>query len=226
MSEVLLALDTATEACSAALWIDGAVTSRFEVSPRAHTRLLLPMAEQLLHEAGQRPADLDAVVLSRGPGSFTGVRIAASVAQGIAFATSIPIVPVSTLATLAQGAFRRCNATRVAAAIDARMNQVYFACFEQRDGLLRALTDEAVLDPAAVRLADDGPWHGAGSGWAAYADAMPQVDGEADRRNDQQYPHAQDLLQLGVAAWRVGEGVAPELAVPVYLRDKVAHQPS
>ena len=141
----ILALDTATEACSAALLIDGEIRERFEIAPRAHARLLLPMLEDLLAEAGLKPAQLDAIAFGRGPGSFTGLRIAASVAQGIAFAADLPVLPVSTLAALAWPALRAARADQVFAAIDARMGEIYCAGFGlAAQGELLMLSEEQV----------------------------------------------------------------------------------
>ena len=121
----LLALDTATEACSAAVLADGEVLERYELAPRRHAALILPMIESVLAEAGLEISQLDAIAVGRGPGAFTGVRIAIGIAQGIAFAADLPVALVSTLAALALGTARDTGATRIAAALDARMGEIY-----------------------------------------------------------------------------------------------------
>lgn len=217
----LLALDTATEACSVALLHDGNVISRYEVIPRLHAQRLLPMIEMLRAEAGIALSAIDALAFGRGPGAFTGVRIAIGVVQGLAFALQRPVLPVSNLAVLAQRAHREFAATQVAAAIDARMNEVYWGCYrlEQNEMCLQGL--EAVLAPELAGLPEfaEGNWFGAGTGWGAYPDRLPA--GMADSAGDL-LPHAQDLLQLAGFAWRRGEGLEAQDAQPVYLRDNVA----
>lgn len=143
----LLALDTATEACSVALLHDGKVTSHYEVIPRLHAQKLLPMIKQLLEDAGTSLSAVDAIAFGRGPGAFTGVRIAIGVVQGLAFALERPVLPVSNLAVLAQRALREHGARQVAAAIDARMDEVYWGCYRETDGEMRLAGVEAVLPP-------------------------------------------------------------------------------
>ena len=128
----ILAIDTATEACSAALWNDGAQSAHFEICPREHTQRILPLVQEVLTESGTTLSELDALAFGRGPGSFTGVRIGIGIAQGLALGAELPMIGVSTLATMAQGAWRKTGATRVLAAIDARMGEVYWAEY-QRD---------------------------------------------------------------------------------------------
>src|SRR3569833_3307602 len=125
----LLAIDTATEACSAALYLDGAVNKRYVLAPREHALLILPMIDELLRDANLSPLELDAVAFGRGPGAFTGLRIAAGVAQGIAYGADLPVVPVSSLAALAQGCYRERGVTRVLATIDARIGEVYWGAY-------------------------------------------------------------------------------------------------
>ena len=216
----LLALETATEACSVALWLDGEVLERFEIAPRRHAELTLPWAEQLLADAGVAKSQLDAIAIGRGPGAFTGVRLAIAIGQGIALALDRPIVPVSTLAALALQA----PGPRVLAAIDARMGEVYSASFELRDGGAVPLDAERVAAPDAVQLIAEGEgWHGVGTGFAAQDHALASrlrphfasIDANA-------LPHAADVARLGVLAFARGEAVAPELAEPAYLRNNVA----
>src|SRR5688572_19663487 len=160
----LLALETATEACSVALWLDGEVLERFDIVPRRHAELTLPWAEELLAEAGVKKSQLDAIAIGRGPGAFTGVRLAVAIGQGIALALDRPVVPVSTLAALALQA----SGPRVLAAIDARMGEVYAAAFEVREGDAIALDAERVGAPGTIELpGDEGGWHGVGTGFAA-----------------------------------------------------------
>ncbi len=220
----LLALDTATEAVSAALWIDGATRARHAVAPREQARRILPMIEALLAEAGLCPAGLDAVAFGRGPGSFTGVRIAAGVAQGIAFAADLPVVPVSTLAALAQAALgTERQADGVLAAIDARMNEVYHALYVRgADGLATAEGEEAVGPAGRIAVPAAGRWLAAGTGWDSDREALAarlgdRLAGDSGVR----HPAAADMLALAVRDFDAGVRLAPEQAVPVYLRDKV-----
>jgi len=216
----LLALDTATEACSVALLHDGKVLSHYEVIPRLHAQKLLPMIQQMLSEAGIALSAVDAIAFGRGPGAFTGVRIAVGVVQGLAFALERPVLPVSNLALLAQRALREQGATQVAAAIDARMDEVYWGCYRETSGEMRLVGEEAVLPPGSVALpaGASGDWFGAGTGWG-YAD---RINVCLQAQDATMLPHALDLLALARFAWQRGEAVAADEAQPVYLRDKVA----
>ena len=218
----LLAFETATEGCSVAVWVDGDVRERFQVAPRRHAELALPWAEQLLAEAGVAKAQLDAIAVGRGPGAFTGVRLAIAIAQGIALALDRPLVPVSTLAVLAAGA--PSDATRILAAIDARMGEVYSGAFERREGGLVAVLDEAVSPPGAVALPGDaGDWHGVGTGFAAGEAALQASLGTRLADVDATaLPRASDLARLAAAAFARGEALPPERVEPAYLRNHVA----
>ena len=221
----LLALDTATEACSAALLIDGEVRERFEIAPRDHARLLLPMAQSLLDEAGLKVGGLDAIAFGRGPGSFTGVRIAASITQGVAFAASLPVIPVSSLAALAQGLLPHAEAgERLLAAIDARMDEVYWGAFTLgAEGLVVPSGEERVVPPDAVPLPDGDGWFGVGTGWGSYGVQLAARLGDRVRGSESDhFPRAAAVARLAVADWQAGRTVAPEFAIPVYLRDQVA----
>lgn len=221
----LLAIETATEACSVALYLDGDVREEFRIAPREHAKLVLGMAESLLVDAGLKLADMDALAFGRGPGAFTGVRIATSVVQGMAFAAELPVVPVSTLAALAQGAQREFGWQRVAAAIDARMNEVYWASYENLDGLMQPLQQERVCSPDKVPELDGKGWYGIGSGWLTFADALAARVGDSvvETKGDF-YPHAHDVAVLAADAVAQGLAVSAEQALPVYLRDQVVHQ--
>lgn len=216
----LLALDTATEACSVALLHDGKITSHYEVIPRLHAQKLLPMIKQLLLEAGTTLSAVDAIAFGRGPGAFTGVRIAIGVVQGLAFALERPVLPVSNLAALAQRALREQGASQVAAAIDARMDEVYWGCYRETAGEMRLVGVEAVQPPEAAQLPGDatGEWFGAGTGWG-YGE---RIGVKTVGQDATLLPHAQDLLALARFAWERGEAIAADQAQPVYLRDKVA----
>jgi tRNA threonylcarbamoyladenosine biosynthesis protein TsaB len=224
----LLAFETSTEACSVALWLDGEVRERYELAPRRHAELSLPWAEQLLDEAGLKRSQLDAIAIGRGPGAFTGVRLAIALAQGIALALDKPIVPVSTLAVLAMRAramdVAQTPTQRVFAAIDARMGEVYTAAFELRGDEANLLDTEVVLAPdAAIVPGEEDDWFGVGTGFAAGDAALrarlsarfAAIDAEA-------LPHAADLARLAAAAYARGEAVAPERVEPAYLRNNVA----
>ncbi|MDD5275682.1 MAG: tRNA (adenosine(37)-N6)-threonylcarbamoyltransferase complex dimerization subunit type 1 TsaB [Methylovulum sp.] len=220
----LLAVETSTEACSAALFIDGAVFERFEVKPREHTRLILPMIESLMDDAGLRPQQLDALAFSRGPGSFTGVRIATGVIHGIALGADLPVVPVSTLAAIAQNYFDN-NAGNIAfTAMDARMGEIFWGVY-QRDGqgFSELLGEEAVSYAERIEFPDV-CGIGVGSGWAVYQQQLSgRLHGRVERYVvDDVLPRAGAIARLGARYYQLGLAVAVEQAMPVYLRDKVA----
>ncbi|BEE13670.1 tRNA (adenosine(37)-N6)-threonylcarbamoyltransferase complex dimerization subunit type 1 TsaB [Aeromonas veronii] len=219
----ILAVDTATEACSAALLVGDKLFSRWEEAPRDHTRKILPMVQAVLEDAGISLSDLDAIAFGRGPGSFTGVRIGISVAQGLAFGAGVPLIGISTLAAMAQGAYRLDGAEQVLTAIDARMNEVYFGRYELIDGRMQLVGDEVVSEPAAlvdVRGKLAGLVTCVGTGFETYGETL---SGLADELAESQvrFPAAEDMLPLARAAWLAGEAVPVEQAQPVYLRDKV-----
>lgn len=217
----LLALDTATEACSVALLHDGKVLSHYEVAPRLHAQRLLPMIQELLGEAGLALSAVDAIAFGRGPGAFTGVRIAIGVVQGLAFALDRPVLPVSNLAVLAQRALREHGAQQVAAAIDARMDEVYWGCYAAEQGEMCLQGLEAVLAPELAQLprGASGDWFAAGTGWGTYG---ARIALQPCGSEPAMLPHAQDLLSLATFAWARGEALPADQAQPVYLRDNVA----
>lgn len=217
----LLAFDTATEACSVALWLDGSARERVEMHNQ-HSERLLTMIDMLLAEAGMTLSQLDAIAFGRGPGSFTGLRIGAGVAQGLAFAAGLPVAPVSSLAALAQGV----EAGRILAAIDARMQQVYWGAFLRNDeGVVQPQVDEAVLSPERIVLPDDAGWIGAGSGWDAYAPVLTARFGNRVQAwRPGRYPTAIAVALLAATALRSGPGMAAEAVAPVYIRDEVAEK--
>jgi tRNA threonylcarbamoyladenosine biosynthesis protein TsaB len=221
----ILAIDTATEACSAALLLDGAVTERFVVQPRGHGELILGMMDELLSEAGLAVGELDALAFGRGPGAFTGVRIGTGVAQGTAFAADLPLLPVSNLAALAHRCYREQGASRVLAALDARMGEVYWGIYECRGlGQVTLLGEELVAGPDALPPLPPGEgWQAAGHGWDSYGDALKARMGMAP---GDIHPgllcSAHDIVLLGAADYGNGKTVPAEAGLPVYLRDKVA----
>ncbi|MES2720785.1 MAG: tRNA (adenosine(37)-N6)-threonylcarbamoyltransferase complex dimerization subunit type 1 TsaB [Pseudomonadota bacterium] len=237
----LLALETATEHCSVAIWQRDAAgqvqtLARRQHAPRQQTELILPMVDELLAESGLALTQFTAVAYSCGPGAFTGVRIAAAVAQGLAFGAGLPVVPVSSLKTLAQAAYRQHGARAVLAAFDARMQEIYAGAYAlDADGLMQAITPEVAGAPAtlpavlvtawAAHLAGQTGGSGAagvaaGSGWATYGDSLVQTFAVQQVYADLA-PDAEDVATLAFAAVQAGKAVAPELALPVYLRDDV-----
>ena len=219
----ILALDTSTDACSVALSIDGEVTEDFRIIPRQHTKQLLPMVEQMLAGAELKVSQLDAIAFGRGPGSFAGIRIATGVAQGLAFAAELPVIPVSTLRAIALKAAREYQVERVVSTLDARMNELYCCAYEMQSGLPVALIDEQVSAPGDIVL-PEGDWFAAGKGWV-YLDDMSDAVKQAVAANEpviDVYPAAAMMVELAVAQFAAGEAVEPEQALPVYLRDEVA----
>lgn len=236
----LLAIDTSGPLCSAALLIDGSLSQRLEQAPRRQGELILSMMDALLREAGLVPRDLDALAFGRGPGSFTGLRIAAAVIQGVAFGAGLPVVGVSTLAALAQGCRRSIGAERALCAFDARMGEVYWGAYEADEaGLMRPLCADRVCVPDAVWLpetdadaaaktdAKTGGWCAVGSGWSTYHDLLMlrvgRTVGQAHAGRDCE---ARDIAVLAADAFAHGRALPPEQALPVYLRNQVAAVPT
>lgn len=219
----ILGLDTSGETCSAALLVAGRLTQRLERAPRRHGDLILDMFASLLEERNLTLKDLDAIAFGRGPGSFTGVRIAVAVAQGVAFGAGLPTLPVSTLAALAQGEWRRSGRRRVLAALDARMGELYWGSFELGpEGLMRPLGAERVCPPGEVPPPPGRGWWGVGPGWSAHGEALSsRFAALLNGVSADAICEAQDIVRMaGLAAARGGL-VSPELAQPVYLRDRV-----
>lgn len=215
----LLALDTCSESCSAALSIDNQVYQAQTLTRQGHSKLILGMIESLFNQAGVTPAQLNQVIYGRGPGSFTGVRISASVAQGIAFAHDLPVCGVSTLAAIAQQAMDDYQADRVAVAMDARMDEVYFARFTGHAGLAQIDGEEQVIAPQEALVTGDG-WFGAGSGFHEYAERLAQVSTKCEQVEPALLPQAVAMLKLA----SVQQAGPAAQALPVYLRDNVAHK--
>jgi tRNA threonylcarbamoyladenosine biosynthesis protein TsaB len=222
MAMNLLAIDTSTECGSVALAVQGQVLQRSAVLPRQHAEQLLPWIDELLAEGGLGRTQIDAIAVGRGPGGFTGVRLAVAVAQGLAWALQRPLLAVSSLAALAMQA-DRAPGDRVLAAIDARMGELYLGRFRiDPDGLAVAMGVEWMATPDAVELPDQG-WWGVGSGFAA-ADGLlaRRLASQLQAVAVQRYPQAGAILRLALPLLARGEITLPEHLEPAYLRDKVA----
>lgn len=209
-----LALDSSTDAGSVALWRDGAVIERHCTPGQPSSATLLPLVSALLAETGVAYADLDAIAFGAGPGSFTGLRVACGVAQGLAFAHGLPVVPVGTLDAMAYAA----GASRVAVCLDARMNEVYFGLFV--DGV--ASSPIGVYPPDQVPLPEAGSWIAAGNAMAAYPRLHERLAPIVSGFRDEVLPSAGAVAALAAPRLTRGEGIDAAEAVPVYVRDKVA----
>jgi tRNA threonylcarbamoyladenosine biosynthesis protein TsaB len=217
----LLAIETATECCSVALVAGARTFGRSELAPRRHAELLLPMCDEVLAEAGIDRRDLDALAVGRGPGAFTGVRLAISAAQGIALALGIPVVPVSSLAALAMQA--PAHGADVLAVIDARMGEVYSGLFRRSREGVEAIGEETVGPADALRVRSAGAPSVIGTGWSSYRDAIEKALGSQPRWADgERYPQAADVARLAAPIAAAGGGIAADRVRPLYLRDKVA----
>ncbi len=233
----LLALDTSTEACSAALSLAGQISVREVEAPRGHAELLLPMVDELLGEAGIALTDLDAIAFARGPGSFTGVRLAASVVQGLAFGARVPVVPVSTLAAVALRALETArheglDPHEIWVCNDARMGEVYHAVFAVGDLVQTAAKAASIVESVSAPTIVAERWGsrsgrglaiGAGHGFRAYPE-LAALPGLAKVYPDL-LPRAREVLALAMPAVEARLGVDPTQALPIYVRDEVAKVP-
>ena len=217
----ILAIETSTEACSVALVHGQEILARSELAPRRHGELVLPMADSLLAEAGMSRQALEGIAVGRGPGAFTGVRLAISLAQGMAMALDLPVVTVSSLQALAME--EGGESDDILAVIDARMGEIYAAAYRRgAEGLPEPRSDEWVGPPASLTVPSDGRWSVVGTGWATYAAQLNERIGSVAAHDGARYPQARNVALLALSDFRAGKGVSAEHALPVYLRDKVA----
>lgn len=220
----LLAIDTATEACSAALWLNGEIRERYEVAGREHTQRLMLQVSQLMADAGLAFNQLDGIACGHGPGSFAGVRIGVGYAKGLALALDVPVVGVSSLAMLALRAVREHQANTVISAIDARMNEVYFGLYRRTaQGLVEPCMPERVCAPDQAPVVTEDAAYAVGTGWGSYREKLLQSTGATNvHMLPEALPHAEDALLLALPQFTAGQGLNADDLLPVYLRDKVA----
>jgi tRNA threonylcarbamoyladenosine biosynthesis protein TsaB len=215
----LLALETSTEYCSVALWQDGAVSQRCELVGQKHSEVLMAMLDALLQDAGVKIKEVNGIAFGKGPGSFTGVRIACGVAQGLALGTGVKVVGVCTLQALAEASGKE----KVIAALDARMSELYLAAYEKRNGEWVTVIEPCLCKPDAAPPVTGEGWFGAGSGFAVNASALEARYGKQLIGTDAQlFPQAAAVARLAAAEFVAGNAVDADLALPLYLRDKVA----
>ena len=215
----ILALETSTEYCSVALWQGGAVIERCELIGQKHSEVLIEMLNELLCAADVKLTQLDGIAFGMGPGSFTGVRIACAVTQGLAFGANLPVVGVCTLQALAEAS----GQPRVIAALDARMGEIYHAVYEKHDDLWTTVSEPCLCKPEDAPLMMGEDWFGAGSGFAAHGAALQaRYAGQLRAADGTLIPQAAAIAALGAAQFKLGRGVDAAEALPLYLRDKVA----
>lgn len=219
----ILALDTCTEMCSVALLKNDTLFEQAQLTQRGHSDLVLGMLDALLAEADCTLADVNYLAFGRGPGSFTGVRVGVGVAQGIAFARQIPVIPVSTLAAVAQRAIDEHGAKQIAVAMDARMGEVYAAHFREQEGLAVLCDKEQVCPPLSFKPLDKSSWFAAGTGWREHKSALEaNFAGQTSGVDSNLLPMAAAMVKLAKREQEQGHSIPAEQAVPVYLRDNVA----
>ncbi|EFM90206.1 M22 peptidase-like protein [Actinobacillus pleuropneumoniae] len=221
MNNTILAIDTATEACSVALQHNGKLNSLDELSPRTHTQRILPMIDELLAQANISIKQVDALVFGRGPGSFTGVRVGVGIAQGLAMGANLPVVPISNLLAMAQAAYEQTGATNVVALIDARMNEIYFAQYERVGQIWQEMVTEQVCSPESAinQIQLKANTVVVGTGWAAYsqfAEAKLPLS-----ISDITLPSAKSMLKLAELELEQGKALSALQIEPVYLRNEV-----
>lgn len=230
MSPTILAIDTATEACSVALRVNDQVYSHFEICPQQHSQRILPLVDEILAKANISLKQVQGLAFGRGPGSFTGVRIGIGITQGLAFGADLPVLPISNLQMIAQGAIRRTSQHQhIAVAIDARMNEVYFAEFKVVDGIAIAETEESVITPEALKNhieQKNFTQLAAGTGWQAHAPLFESLFESnqlitADAAEDAHLPNAVDMLAVAERMLANNESVKAVDAEPVYVRNTV-----
>jgi tRNA threonylcarbamoyladenosine biosynthesis protein TsaB len=209
------AIETSTEWCSVALSIDGEIVAAERRAGNRHSELALPMLEELFRKTNTRPGILDAIAFGSGPGSFTGLRIACGLTQGLALPRGLPVIGIPTLEALAE----ECGAERVVACLDARMSEVYYAALEKRGGRWREVVQLQCVAPAAAMAPPGDGWVGCGSGFAAFPAFL---ENRLSSVKPEIHPSALAVARLAAPRLAAGEGVDAAEAAPLYVRDKVA----
>lgn len=237
----ILAVDTSTEACSAALYTDGEIIAEYKIAPREHSRLILKMIDNLLIKVGLTITEIDAIAFGRGPGSFMGLRIAAGVVQGIAFAHDLPVIPISTLKAIAQRAYEQTQNKNILVAIDARMDEIYWCGYyldqytdqghDNKSYRWISDNDEQVISPEKLSISEklnqpEISCIAAGTGWKSYESRLlPAVRCQLQSILPECLPSAEVIVKLAVNEFVVGNTVTAAEAIPVYLRNDVAKKP-
>ncbi|MGE3920981.1 MAG: tRNA (adenosine(37)-N6)-threonylcarbamoyltransferase complex dimerization subunit type 1 TsaB [Gammaproteobacteria bacterium] len=215
----LLALDCSTAACSVAINHQGHIIQHFQVQPREHNRLILPMVEAVLAEAQCHLIEIDAVAFACGPASFTGIRLCTSVAQALAFGIDKPVIPISSLRILAQSASRKTGAKNVLVGLDARMHELYYAQYQMNDdNIMQLIGKELLLKPNQVQFALDEEQALIGDAWDTYAS---DFNFRAQSIHSNIYPEAYDLAVIAAQAYQLGHLFSAEHALPTYLRQDI-----
>lgn len=218
----ILAFDTATEACSVALSVNGEVYEQYDVAPRQHASLILGMVDHLLTATEMKLMDLDAIAFGCGPGSFMGLRIAAGVAQGLAFGAGKPVIAVSSLQALAHNAHLSLKVPQIMAGWDARMNEIYWGLYRaDAQGIMQPIQSEKMNKPSAISV-QEGSWLAVGNAWTVYDAELSATLKSHIRLNERLfYPRANALLRIANDKFHKGEVLMPEKACPLYLRDAI-----
>ena len=218
----ILAIDTSTEFLSLALWLNGRVLSRDIHAGQTHSQQILPTLRELLDEAKIELKTIDGIAFGAGPGSFTGLRIACGVAQGLAFGANLPVVAVSTLQALAQ----QSGAEKVIACLDARMGEIYHAAYEKNKGEWIEVSAPALFKPENAPKVAGGDWVGVGTGWLVYPEVLQAVYGEQLREmpapDHHSHPTASSIAELALSTFEAGLARPAHEAAPIYIRNKVA----
>ncbi len=218
----ILAIDTSTEFLSLALWLNGRVLSRDIHAGQTHSQQILPTLRELLDEAKIELKTIDGIAFGAGPGSFTGLRIACGVAQGLAFGANLPVVAVSTLQALAQ----QSGAEKVIACLDARMGEIYHAAYEKNKGEWIEVSAPALFKPEDAPKVAGGDWVGLGTGWLVYPEVLQAVYGEQLREmpapDHHSHPTASSIAELALSTFEAGLARPAHEAAPIYIRNKVA----
>jgi tRNA threonylcarbamoyladenosine biosynthesis protein TsaB len=222
----LLAIDTSSKSSVIGLQIDDQRWESVSLSNKSHSRDILPNISDLLRQAEVSLKDIDAIAFGQGPGSFTGLRITVGVVQGLGFGLEIPVVPVSSMAILARGEFRRSGATKIIVALAARKEEVYFGSYEIKNGLPILFAKELVTEASEAPRQNQGAWVGVGDGWVLKDQLELACGVKADKITLDVLPQPQDLLDIGQVMIEAGEGIDAIYARPEYLREKVADVPT
>ena len=229
MTTKILAIDTATDTCSVALKINDSIIERHELAPQKQSELILPMIQAVLTESGLDLHQINAIAFGCGPGSFTGIRLATSIAQGLCFGANLPAIPISTLQAMAQGFYRTNQSKNVIIALDARMQEIYFAAYQaDANGLMQPIINDCICKPNAPLFSDlmrEQSWDGIGSAWQVYHDVLQQCCAQntvqiSNIQHDYR-SRALDITELALIQYNLDKTVKAEDILPVYLQNNM-----